>query len=105
MAGLAIMAVRLWYLNFKWNTMRYNRAGTWTPSAGRVMIIFGFSLDGVSNRIDLGNLLTLHGIWRLLATVIHTSSVVFLFFIEWICLITSAFFLIDLLSTFSINSL
>jgi len=33
-----------------------------TPMAGRVMIIFGFSLVCVSGRVDLGNLVTPHGI-------------------------------------------
>jgi len=40
-----------------------------TPSAGRDMIIFSFSLVCVSGRVDLGDLLTPHGIWRLLAGV------------------------------------
>ena len=40
-----------------------------TPRAGRVMTILGFSLVGVYGRVNLGNLLTLHGIWRLLGHV------------------------------------
>jgi hypothetical protein len=32
------------------------------------MIIFGFRLVCVSGRVDLGSLLTPHGIWRLLCT-------------------------------------